>query len=588
MRKAPLLVLLLLAGSPAGAATNQTGRYIIRLKAVPPPARLFKISDALEGQYQRGGRKVPYILVQPRKPGKFVLPRGLKPLVAYVEPEFRMWAVPAAPNSRSPAPRPLLDRRLARASRARAGKGIGEPASGSRTEVPEAKAAVSAMPPNDPYWSYQWGTLDTGFGVRLPTARAYTKGAGVTVGIIDSGVRSDLSDLRAISFLPPYNAILTRLGGTDDNGHGSHVCGTIAQVTDNRLGCAGIAPAARILPVKALGADGRGTNFSIGAGIRYAVDQGCQVINLSIGGSPSRTLKDAVDYATSKDVLLICSSGNGGNAALTYPAAYSETLSVGAIENSGSRANFSQYGRGLGIVAPGVDILQQTFNQRTGQPGFYYFSGTSMAAPMVTGVAALVKSLRPGLSRAELKLLLLGTATDLGPRGADVQYGAGLVNAAAACARAAGSGGGPVPPGVPPVEPPVPVPVPAPGTEAIVAEVLQIVNAERARGGVSPLTLHPALITAAAAHAADMRARNVMSHTGADGSNPGQRMTRAGYPWITYGENIAMGFQTAGGVMDAWLHSPGHRANILNPNFKEIGIAKDGAFWCQTFGARRQ
>src|SRR6185503_18768070 len=153
-----------------------------------------------------------------------------------------------------------------------------------------------------------------------------------------------------------------------------------------------------------------GTNFTIGSGIRYAVDQVCQVINLSIGGSPSRTLADAVSYAAGKQVLLVCSSGNGGNAALTYPAAYPETLSVGAIESNGARADFSQYGSGLGIVAPGVDVLQQTFSKATGKAGYFYFSGTSMAAPMVTGVAALVKSLRPSLSRAELKLLLMGTA----------------------------------------------------------------------------------------------------------------------------------------------------------------------------------
>jgi serine protease len=584
MRTSTLLLALALVGlgapgSAAPGSSNHTGRYIIRLKETPPPPRLLRIRDHLEGQYRKGGKVSPYLVVTPRA-RRFVLPAPLKTLVKYVEPEIWMYSI---------RPAQVMAFRAHGVSR-RTRRSIGEPASGTSAQAP-ARQQIPPQPsiPNDTYWSHQWGMMDQGVGIRLPLARRYSRGANVTVGIVDSGIRQGLSDLAGTRFLPPYNAITGRVGGTDDNGHGSHVAGTIAQATDNRMGTAGTAPAAKILSVKALDLNGRGTNFTIGAAIRYAVDQGCSIINLSVGGSPSQTLKDAVAYATSKNVLLVCSSGNGGNASITYPAAYSETLSVGAIEENGSRAAFSQYGPGLGIVAPGVQILQQTFNKKG--TGYFWFSGTSMAAPMVTGVAALVKSLRPSITRPELKLLLMGTATDLGPKGVDVQYGAGCVNAAAACERAAGPGGSPQPPGpgppVPVPEPPIPVPPPDPGADAVVAEVLSIVNNERRAAGAGVLILHPYLLLAATTHAADMRARNQMTHTGSDGSTPGQRIARTGYQAINWGENVAAGYPTAQSVMRAWMASPGHRANILNPAFKEIGIAKDGAYWVQVFGTRR-
>lgn len=579
MRSFLLVVLALVLAAPgrAAPAPERTGRYIIRLKETPPPPRLLRIADRLEGtaQVAAGGKRSPYLLVRPKKPHVFILPTPLKSLVAYIEPEVVMYAQsPGMGSEGGPS-------RLAAAR-------IGRPASGSREQVPRAAETLGAPRiPNDPQFAYQWGLADSGFGIHLPTARRYTLGAGVMVGIVDSGVRTDLPDLAGTSFLPSYNALLTKLDGADDNGHGSHVCGTIAQTTDNRLGCAGIAPAARILPVKALDANGKGSNFTIGVGIRYAVDKGCSVINLSIGGVASQTLKDAIQYAHGRNVLVVAAAGNAGNGALTYPARYPETLSVGAIESAGHRASFSQYGQGLSLVAPGEEILQQTFSRQTGKPGYYYYSGTSMATPMVTGVAALVKSLRPSLTCLEVKALLQATCTDLGPRGYDVEYGAGLLNAAQACARAAG-GDIPAPPAPTPTPiPPVPpTTVPPPEQDTLLQETLKLFNEARSQAGLPAVALEPRLTAAAVAHARDMRTRGVMSHTGGDGSNPGERISRAGYPWRTYGEIIAQGQPTPSVVTSAWMNSPGHRAIILGQQFTEVGIAKDGAYWAACWGAR--
>ncbi|MFC9294253.1 CAP domain-containing protein [Streptomyces sp. NPDC057011] len=143
-----------------------------------------------------------------------------------------------------------------------------------------------------------------------------------------------------------------------------------------------------------------------------------------------------------------------------------------------------------------------------------------------------------------------------------------------------------------PVKPPVTTSAPtasAPAPTGAAAEVLALVNQERAAAGCPALTVNAKLTKAAQDHSADMAAHNTMSHTGSDGSDPGQRITRAGYAWQTYGENVAYGYSTAAKVMEGWMNSPGHRANILNCSFKEIGIglAQPGQYWTQDFGAAR-
>ncbi|WP_225827487.1 CAP domain-containing protein [Streptomyces naphthomycinicus] len=123
----------------------------------------------------------------------------------------------------------------------------------------------------------------------------------------------------------------------------------------------------------------------------------------------------------------------------------------------------------------------------------------------------------------------------------------------------------------------------------VTAEILRLVNDERAKAGCRALTLNPTLTKAAQAHSADMAAHQNMSHTGSDGSSPGDRITRAGYTWSSYGENVAYGYSTAQQVMAGWMSSPGHRANILNCGFQEIGVglAQPGSYWTQDFGTAR-
>ncbi|MFI1538244.1 CAP domain-containing protein [Streptomyces anandii] len=132
-------------------------------------------------------------------------------------------------------------------------------------------------------------------------------------------------------------------------------------------------------------------------------------------------------------------------------------------------------------------------------------------------------------------------------------------------------------------------PATAPTASGVVARIVQLVNAERAKVGCSPLTLNADLSKAAQAHSDDMAAHQNMSHTGSDGSSPGDRITSAGYTWSSYGENVAYGYSTAEQVMAAWMASPGHKANILNCGFREIGVglAEPGDYWTQDFGAAR-
>ncbi|MEU3209270.1 CAP domain-containing protein, partial [Streptomyces cyaneofuscatus] len=140
-----------------------------------------------------------------------------------------------------------------------------------------------------------------------------------------------------------------------------------------------------------------------------------------------------------------------------------------------------------------------------------------------------------------------------------------------------------------PKPPPPPAPAPAPPASEG-GQVLQIVNTERAKEGCGPVTSNDLLATAAQRHSADMAAQDYFSHTSLDGRDPGDRITAAGYRWSTYGENIAKGQRTPADVMQAWMNSPGHRANILNCSFKEMGIGKvdsgGGPVWTQKFGAR--
>jgi serine protease len=298
--------------------------------------------------------------------------------------------------------------------------------------------------PDDEYYSYQWNFDKIG----MPAAWDYTTGeSDVIVAVIDTGAYFPLTDLGRTKFVQGFDFVNSYINPFDDNGHGSHVIGTIAESTDNGIGVAGMAPGIKIMPVKVLASDGLGYNSDVAQGIYFATNNGAHIINLSLGGNYSAAIEDAVNYAVSHGVLVVAAAGNDGTSTLNFPAALSNVLSVGATNDLNALAPYSNYGTGLDIVAPGGDlsrtlhnqeynedypggILQQTYYQ--GITDYWYFEGTSMAAPHVAGLAALLKSKNSGLTAGEIETIIKNTAVDLGASGYDTHYGYGLIDAAKA------------------------------------------------------------------------------------------------------------------------------------------------------------
>jgi serine protease len=306
---------------------------------------------------------------------------------------------------------------------------------------------------DDPYFSFQWNFAQLGMS---SVWNEVTGDGSVVVAVVDSGVAYDLSDFAQTGFVPGYDFVNDDPDGYDDNSHGTHVAGTIAQSTDNGTGAAGMAYGVSIMPVKALGQDGAGTISDIAAGITWAVDNGADVINLSLGGATTnQTEEDALQYAHDNGVALIAASGNE-NSAVGYPAAYDEyVLAVGATRYDKTRAAYSNWGPELDLVAQGGDlsvdqngdtygdgILQQTIagydadlDTTDYTSDYYFYQGTSMASPHVAALAALLLTKDGELTVEQLYTTLTDTADDLGSTGRDDYYGHGLINPAAALSQ---------------------------------------------------------------------------------------------------------------------------------------------------------
>lgn len=279
--------------------------------------------------------------------------------------------------------------------------------------------------PNDEFFQpYQWNLkqIESEVGWNISEGAEH-----VIIAVLDTGIDLHHEDL-ADKLITGYNAFDGSTNVQDEHGHGTHVAGIAAAVTNNLTGIAGVSWYNPILPVKVLNKDGTGSLFEVADGIKWATDHGARVINLSLGDAiASEILYDAIRYAHERDVVLIAAAGNDNVADPMYPAAYPEVLAVAAVDQGQNKASFSNYGPHIDVTAPGENI-PSTF------PGnnYVFMSGTSMAAPHVAGLAGLIRALNPELSNQEVVDLIKQTADDLGPQGVDEYFGYGQINVAAA------------------------------------------------------------------------------------------------------------------------------------------------------------
>jgi serine protease len=287
----------------------------------------------------------------------------------------------------------------------------------------------SLIGPNDQYYSKQWNLHKIG----IEGAWTRTKGSGITVAVIDTGI-TQVRDLAETKFVKGYDFVNDTEIVKDDNGHGTHVAGTVAQTTNNQYGVAGVAYEASLMPLKVLNADGSGTVADIAEAIKFAADKGADVINMSLGGGgESKLMQDAIEYAYKKGVVIIAAAGNESTDGASYPARYPHVIGVSAFGPDGEKASYSNFGAGVDISAPGGSetgtILQETIDEN-GQGLFLGLQGTSMASPHVAGVAALIKA--SGVTEPDQILKVLQQSARVIQDDALNYYGAGQLNAEAA------------------------------------------------------------------------------------------------------------------------------------------------------------
>ncbi|MBP1156314.1 MULTISPECIES: S8 family peptidase [unclassified Paenibacillus] len=295
----------------------------------------------------------------------------------------------------------------------------------NQTAGPEASNTDSVITPNDSlYRRYQWNLpqIETEAGWNI------TKGSqDVIVAVVDTGVDIKHPDL-SNQLVSGYNVVNPESDPMDDVGHGTHVAGVVGALVNNNLGVAGMSWYNRIMPVKVLDQSGAGSTYAVAQGIIWATDHGAKVINMSLGNyADAEFLHDAIRYAFDRDVILIAASGNDNTERPGYPAAYPEVFAVAAVDSQKSKASFSNYGDYIDVAAPGVSIAS-TYPQNQ----YAALSGTSMASPHVTALAALIRSANPELKNTEVMQLMRDTAMDLGDAGKDKYFGYGLIDVVAA------------------------------------------------------------------------------------------------------------------------------------------------------------
>ncbi|MBW3615407.1 MAG: S8 family serine peptidase [Actinobacteria bacterium] len=290
----------------------------------------------------------------------------------------------------------------------------------------------AALEPNDPYYpESQKPYLDQ---VRLPTAWDATLGSGVVIAVLDSGVDQDHPDLAGSRLLPGRDFINGDTDPQDDYGHGTLVTGVAAATTNNGIGVAGVAGASKILPVKVLDNTGAGPDSKIAEAVKWAADQGADVINLSFGlAAESPVLRAALDYALAKDAVLVAAAGNEGTPVTAYPGAHPGVLAVTAVDSQNRLTYFSNWSTATDLAAPGVKLAGPALGR---DEVYGRDTGTSFAAAIVSGIAALVRADQPTWTQSQVAERLRSSARDAGPVGFDPYFGSGIVDAAAALGAA--------------------------------------------------------------------------------------------------------------------------------------------------------
>jgi subtilisin family serine protease len=328
-------------------------------------------------------------------------------------------------------------------------------------EYVEHDGIVQALSiPNDPYYSFQWGTQR--IGMETVWSPSFNEGSGILIAVVDEGVYWDHPDLENSNIRKDIDrdfvdndfdtrptSVCAGFNGLTPEYHGTMVSGVIAGTINNTIGISGVGNF-DILPVRVLNACGSGTYSQVAQGIIYAADMGADVINLSLG-SPywqTSTLENAVIYASAypSESVVVAASGNDGNSVVSYPAGFSKVISTGATTIYDTITSYSQYGSTLDLSAPGGDegscdsqnppisyILTTSLDSQENF-GYYCVAGTSFAAPLVSAVAGLVKSANPCATDEDIKAHLEQTADDLGAAGWDPYFGNGLVRADVALA----------------------------------------------------------------------------------------------------------------------------------------------------------
>lgn len=282
-----------------------------------------------------------------------------------------------------------------------------------------------AQPVNDPVTSQVTPPGITRVGATEVWSQ--TRGNGVKVAVVDTGIDKNHPDLAGRVIGGKNFTTNDANDWADGHGHGTHVSGTVA-ANDNTIGVVGVAPEASLVGVRVLDENGSGTFGDVIAGVNYTVEAKVDVANMSLGGTSNlQSLHDAVKKAHEAGVLIAAAAGNSGDYSSNppnYPGAYPEVVGVAAVDDKDMRAYFSTYNKFVGLAGPGVNVLSLEKDNK-----YAKHSGTSMAAPHVAGVAALLKSVFPNLSNTNLKRKLVCNAEDLFPTGRDSWTGHGIVNA---------------------------------------------------------------------------------------------------------------------------------------------------------------